>query len=596
MNNDPTPDNLPDQIQALKASLSELETRVRLLEAHLVPENHPSRPPLAAATADQKPAADIPFQPPSVPSADFNHLLALTGRSIMILAIAFLLRFAADTKTIPPALGAALGVALGIILILLVPRAMRKNDRSGAFAYGLTAVVIAFPLIFETVATLKIIPGVVGAFFLVLVTATGLIVAWRDHLRGLAWVFTLAALALIFALLNRSGQDAVLILILLALGAVTSLLAYSRGWHLLRWAAASALGLVLLRTILLASDAAPEAGGGLQPGSVQILCLIYMLVYLLIFGWRALVKGRGVKVFDIVQSAAVVGIGFGGIIRIARAEASGTGLIGGLALLGAVAGYTIAFTVVSSRHGRGRAFFYFATLALVFLFLGSLVIAHGPWLTWFWLGLGLAASALGGHFRRVTLRYHAAVYMAMAAVQSGLLLSALKAFLQPPDSQWPSFSTAAALSFLAATAAYAVLTLTQRGRDIPFARRLPRLVLASILLAGAGYLAVMILAAVLTGLPPAADPARLALGRTLVVSVTAILLAWLSRRLHLSELGWLVYPVLLFGCAKLLLEDMEAGTAFTLALSFAALGGALVLSPRLLLAGSSGKRPPMAET
>jgi hypothetical protein len=43
----------------------------------------------------------------------------------------------------------------------------------------------------------------------------------------------------------------------------------------------------------------------------------------------------------------------------------------------------------------------------------------------------------------------------------------------------------------------------------------------------------------------------------------------------------LVYPILIAGGLKLLLEDIRAGRALTLFISFALYGGALILSPHL---------------
>jgi hypothetical protein len=78
------------------------------------------------------------------------------------------------------------------------------------------------------------------------------------------------------------------------------------------------------------------------------------------------------------------------------------------------------------------------------------------------------------------------------------------------------------------------------------------------------------------------DPAALAPLRTLVLAVAAILLAWICRFPRLKEAAWLVYPVLIAGGIKLLLEDVRAGRPMTLVISFALFGGALILAPRLV--------------
>ncbi len=578
-------DDLLQQVQKLQGSLKDLQSRVSALESSLSPDQH-----MAPANVDgpmvvvDPPADQFPSDPWD--NIDFGRLMTLMGRSIMVLASAFLLRFITDSSVVPPIPGVMLGVALGIGLILLSIRSGMHHDRLSANAHGLTAVIIVYPLIFETVVTLKIIPILLGAGFLAIVTAAGLLAAWHQSLRGLAWAFVLGTLAICLALISSTGEYIVFTILLLGLGAASCILAYSRRWHLMRWVVAATLGLALIRLVAMASGAAGGLPSGQNPRDIQILCLISMSVYLGIFSWRALVQGRGVKVFDVVQSAAILIIGFGGAVRIAQTNGGGTGLIGFLALLGAVAGYTVAFAFITNRHGRGRGFFYFATLALVFLFLGSLVIVHGSWLIWCWITLGLATSALGGQFHRVTLRYHAAVYLTLAAVQSGLIKSAFLAFLVPATGTWSHLSVMGIVTFGALVACYLILVITQQGKMVAFTRRLPRLVIASLLLGGVGYFAVLLLVSLLTTIPPTADSALLALSRTLIIALTTILLAAAARRCNLVEFGWLIYPLLLFGCAKLALEDLQEGSAFSLALAFAALGGALILGPRLLRSGS----------
>ena len=49
----------------------------------------------------------------------------------------------------------------------------------------------------------------------------------------------------------------------------------------------------------------------------------------------------------------------------------------------------------------------------------------------------------------------------------------------------------------------------------------------------------------------------------------------------LREASWLVYPVLVLGGLKLLVEDFPAGRPLTLLIALALYGGALVLAPRL---------------
>ena len=80
----------------------------------------------------------------------------------------------------------------------------------------------------------------------------------------------------------------------------------------------------------------------------------------------------------------------------------------------------------------------------------------------------------------------------------------------------------------------------------------------------------------------AVGPAWAAAIRTAILSQSAIILAGLGSRRHLLELVWLVYPLLVVTGVKLVLEDLRHGKPLALFVSFAFLGVALIVAPRLL--------------
>ncbi len=70
--------------------------------------------------------------------------------------------------------------------------------------------------------------------------------------------------------------------------------------------------------------------------------------------------------------------------------------------------------------------------------------------------------------------------------------------------------------------------------------------------------------------------------RTGVLSIVAIGLALAARRKVLQELRWLVYPVLVLGLFKVVVEDLRLGNPLGLFFAFGMIGGALILAPRFL--------------
>ena len=570
-------------LAALQTSLHDLEQRVAVLEGRqtFAPEPAPTPGP----TSETYPA-DVGATP--VDGLSTTRVLSLLGRSLVFLAGAFLLRALTDRGALPVAAGFGLGLAYSLVLIYLADRAGGRNDRIGGNLHGLTALIIGFPFVWETTAVLDLVSPLVGCGALAVLTAAGLGVAWHRHLRFLYWAFVLAALVTTVALYAGTGAAVICTWLLLALGAASVFFSYGRGWYLARWPVALVVDAVILRLVIMSTNPGGATAGG-QPvssGAIQTLSLALLVVYLGIFVYRALMQGRGVKAFDVVQSLLVIGVGYGGAAHMVRASGGGT-LLGWAALATAFAGYGIAFTVVRQRHGRGRAFFYFATLAMLFLVLGSDFLVSGRLQDWSWIVLGLAAAMLGGHFDRVTLRTHAAVYLALASLRTGLFAAAIDAFTGDPAADWTDLGPSALVA-LAVTGACYVLLVRTCG-DVSRWRRVPRFLIATTTLMGLGYVAVILGVRLVTDAPPDASPAAVAVVRTAVLSVTAVVLALVGRRSRVAELGWLVYPVLALGGLKLVIEDLSRGNPVSLTVAFALYGAALSLAPRILRGGRTAE-------
>jgi hypothetical protein len=106
-----------------------------------------------------------------------------------------------------------------------------------------------------------------------------------------------------------------------------------------------------------------------------------------------------------------------------------------------------------------------------------------------------------------------------------------------------------------------------------------RLGLSVALTAGLGSLLLTTLAPVIAGRPP--DLGVLATMRTVVLSVTAIVLARLGRSESLREIRWLAYGAVAGGALKILFEDFSASRPATLFIALAVYGAALILIQRI---------------
>jgi hypothetical protein len=562
--NSPTVDQ---RIASLESTLRNLETRLAALE---------SSPPSAAT--EPLPQVESYEPGPSLRSS-LGLSLADFGRGFLIMAGAFMLRALANSEVLPTRIGVGLGLLYALLWIFMAGRS--GADRKGhTLLYSGLSALIAFPLLWEAPTRFAALTPTMAASLLALVTAFAVVTAWRRRLRILAWIFTLSAVITSIGLLFATKAIAPFIGIVILLGLSTIWMGYKLKWHGLRWAPAlSADALILfLVSISAREEGIPEAWTQISIGMAEFLAVSLLLVYLGSFVIRTLIRRRDVTHFEILQSAAALFIGFGGAARIAVSSGAGGISLGVAALLAAAACYFVSFVFVDRKLGHGKNFFFFTSLALVMVFLGSLLVLKGPALPLTWCALAIASAFLGGRYDRITLRMHSALYALAAFYTAGAMTLGLRAFMGPAEEALMPLVYLPYLVLMVAAGTYVLLVSTQLKLSGGELSRTPRFLILTITVFGiAGLLTTLAIQALATlSLHEAI--------RVAVLSLAAILLAAVGRKRITLEFSWLAYPVLILAGLKLLLVVLRGGNAITLFVGFAFFGVALILAPRFLRA------------
>jgi hypothetical protein len=345
----------------------------------------------------------------------------------------------------------------------------------------------------------------------------------------------------------------------------------------------------MLWCVSLVTDAhgLPESYAHVSASSIRVLALALPLLYLGSFALRTLVRARTVGVFEIAQSAAALFIGYGGAVRITRFLGGDDAPLGIAALVAGITCYAVAFAFVRRQQGRSRNFFFYSSLALVLVLVGALMTTS-PDVSAVSMGLfALITAVLGGRFDRVTVRAHAAIYALTAAAQSRIFRFVGDAFTSAPGTTWAGLSAAQAVVLVLLALSYAALVVTRGFRHGPRLARIPRFTIGVVTAAGLAAAALSVGLTLLFRERASALPAELAVARTAALAASAMLLAGVRRVSGLREVGWPVYPLLVLGGAKLLLEDIPHGGPMTLFLAFALYGAALIVAPRLARGSSS---------
>jgi hypothetical protein len=397
------------------------------------------------------------------------------------------------------------------------------------------------------------------------------------RLQSVAWFAAIGGTTTALVLAVATGAFAPFTILVALIGVAALWIGYLDHWIGLRWPVAVATDLMVLAVTVRAVDAdvPPEVG------LTVALQMFVLAVYLGSFVARTFVLGREVIPFEIVQSAAVMAVAFGGaLVVLASANVSALPLGAAALVLGAGA-YAFSFLYVERRR-QWRNLAFFTSLAVAFSLVGVVLVAPAiPAVLVIGL-LSLLCTEWARRSARLTLAVHATVFATAMVWLSGLATAANLALAAPASVAWRpidglmllALGTVVACVSWPAPAALAWL-------DTPGARA-SRLVRLLLLVWTAAGVAVALAVPGVTGAPGAgADAGVVATIRTIVLVAAATALLWLPRPAVHVERTWLAAGVLGILALKLLAEDLPKGRPATLFVALALYGAALVAAPRL---------------
>ncbi|MFI5198516.1 MAG: hypothetical protein ACHQJD_07850 [Thermoanaerobaculia bacterium] len=511
---------LEKQVAELDRLLRSMEARVAALEGAAAPAS-PRPVPVQAAEPVRATSA--------APESPLPSYAALAGKCLFALAGAFLVRALTDSGTLPRGVGVALGLAYALTWLVLADRAGRAGFTAAATAWGVTAFVIACPLVWEASTRFDVLRPTAAAAVLTAVAAAALGASVHRDLHALAWAAMLSVLATACLLLVTTHALVAFGALLVVLAAGAWAVSIRRGWAGLPWLPAVVADLVILEAVWIAArpEAPPEAYAGLSRGAVLALALALFAAPLAGAVRRAFSRVGTPDPFEAVQFGAALFLTVFAVSRLTPLAGLPPSLVWGLA------GFAAA--VAPARTA------------------GSMAPAYG------------------------------AVLLLVAAVVSGLAGFARHAFLGSPVTGMPAQDSLVVLALSAAATAL-LAARVRAGAGGPAARG-AMFALACVSIVGAGALAVSGLALLVA---PDGDPDRIAATRGAVLAAASVLLASLRRLLTLAPLARLTYPVLAIAALKLLIDDLPHGRPSTLVATFVLYGAALIIVPRILRAARAG--------
>ncbi|PLX20388.1 MAG: hypothetical protein C0597_04185 [Marinilabiliales bacterium] len=563
--------DIEKSLQKIVERLDSMESLLDSLKQRRVSENIQIQEP-------EKPET-ISLFPKIFPGITRIRIFSVIGRTFLILAGAFLLRAFTESETFTPIIGAIIGLFYALLWLLVSGRSARMQDSFSASFYGISSVLIAFPLIFETSTKLNIFSPFQTAIILFVFTAFALILSSYRKMRSVYIFFVLAALLTAFPLMIKSGKVELYSIFVMLISLSTLILKYLRNWHVVPWISAFFVNLSMLFLVYLSSS--PEKlTGRYSEISVTfslVILISFIIVYLSGFITATLLLKRRISFFGMFQSLFALVIGLFGAISITHGIGIGYYILGVFALVFAISFYFIAFKYVNAEEKVN--FYYYAWMAFILAF-AAIWILFSKDIKIVSLGIMSIASIIltKSIDRHTTLSIQSLLYLFTAAWISNLFKFSFSSFIATQHSLFV-MSPILIFSLMLITIVYILHVLL--GKHTEAKIQIPRFIVLLITVIGIFGFIVFIVSHALAFNEDTVELHKLELIRTIILSVSTVLLAWLSNKSKLSELSYLVYPILLFTGVKLLFKDLGEGTPMTLFVGFVIYGIALISAPKI---------------
>jgi hypothetical protein len=572
-------DDLLDAFARLDARLAALERRVVALERipnHRItsrqgmvelttPASMRSAPGVAVAAQAALAKEELELQPT-------GGLFSVLGKAMLGIAGAYVLRAVAESGSFPKLAVVVLALIYAGTWLVWAARA-QAGVRFASTAYATTAALILAPMLGELTLRFGVLTAPATAALLSAFVVAAAALAWSRNSAPVIWVAAVAGVLTAITLLIASRELVPYTTALLIVASVGEFAAVRNRWIPLRFLAAAAADMAVL--ILLYIFSLPESSrSGYTPVSTTALLVIPSLLFA-IYGvgvsGRTILLRQRINVFEIAQAVVAFVLGSASWLWFGPGSSRlGLGIF--CWLLGASC-YGAAFLYFDRDHEQ-RNYHVYATWAVALVLTGGFLV-----LPPFSLALGLSMASilaiLGGvRLRRLTPEFHGLVYLAAAALVSGLLEYGARALAGtfPAAPGWVVWMVS-----IAALLDYAIGGHFAGER---WNHRLLRLLAAVLAVSAAATFLVsglVWLAAI--GMTPSAS--YVSVIRTLITCTLALALAFSGSRWERIELVWTAYGTLALVAVKLLFQDLPQGQSSSIALSIFLYAAALIIVPRV---------------
>jgi hypothetical protein len=560
---------MKDRIARLESRLARVEERLSVLEGGQ-PASAADEPPPESSTAH------------SLVASAPTHI----GHTLLIFGGAYLLRAITDFQFVPTGIGISMGALYALFWLFMAYRKSAVDaQRTTAAILGALSIVLIMPLLVEATQHFKLLTGPQSAMALAVYCTLALGVALKRNLRTLAWLATAGCIVTALGVMIVSHSAYVVATLLILLGLATLWIFYLKDWLGLQWLGAVGANAVVLGLVGLSTT----DQWAIEPETAAVFATFLLLTYLVSFVYRTHGSGQSVAFFEPMQALAASAIALAATMMAEQAGQFGLGLMAILSIVVGGSAYALAFSP-ETRRLRGRNFFFYSTLGLVYVLAGSGLMLPNNAAAVLWALFAVMMAAMSGRTGRVALSLQCTLLLFAAGIYSGILATGLQALAGDAGPGWPGL-LGTHVTVALATVACLFIPVAQQSERWGKLAGLPQLIVLALAVWEVGGLIVIFMAPLLAG-AAGEEPilSVLASLRTTVLSVAAATLALSSRHWRWPEARWLAYPLLILVAIKLFAEDFPHGNAASLFVSLAFVGSAVLLAAKVI----KREKPPEA--
>jgi hypothetical protein len=552
--------DLPQALESLSHRVEELEKRVLALE-------HPDE--VSAKTVAVQPRAFLE-EKSGIERA--GSAFALSGRAMLGIAGAYVLRAISASGAVPRQAIAAIGIAYAMAWLVWASRAGARARAQAAIYAGTSALILA-PMLWELALRFKELApawaaGVLGGYA---VAAT--VLATKDDRSPIVWIAQGAAAATALAL---SVATRVFVPFLIALLIMVLLDEYALFRH--RKLAVRPLVIAVADVgvwALIFVYSGPENARVEYPllGVAALIappCLLFLIVAAGLTA-RAWLHRQPIATLDAAEAVLAFVLAAWSVLAFAPRPAA---ILLGVFCVALSAGCYLSTFICFRGDADPRNYRVFALWSAALLVAGTFWCLPANGMAGCLAVAALAAIALATRLNHPMLGFHAAVYLIAAGLASRFFdyTFLTLAGTRPVSGSWSIY--------IVSICAPICLLFGRRTDREDWKQQLLHLILASLASAGlASALVQGLLRLAAFGFTPAVFP--VALIRTLSVCILALACSYGGSRWRRPELTKIAYVALAFVAAKLVFEDLRHGRMEFIAASIFLFAVTLIFVPRL---------------